>query len=77
MSNDFRNMYNDKIRSYRKTRETNEYMRTKDDVHRMSLDQISQFHPGKQVRLRMMYDSYLRNTTGSTKALHESMKNLH
>ena len=73
----FRNIYNEKIRSYRKARENMEYVRTKDDVHRMSLDQISQFHPQKQVRLRMLYDSYLKNTSGSTKALRESMKDLH
>ena len=65
-----------KVLIHNRRREELDYIRTKQDFYRMQLDNLVAMPPGKQTRMRAMYDSYLKGSSGSSKALQDCMKNV-
>lgn len=48
-----------------------DYVRTRDDLYRMQLDDLEGYHQSNRDNMVRVYHSYLQNTPGSKKALRE------
>ncbi len=48
-----------------------DYKRTRDDFYRMQLDNVIDYHETNRDNMIRVYHSYLENTPGSKKAVHD------